>query len=50
MVHLICGLRCALCGVADVHVAVSTAMTFALMTARLAVVWWVFKAGWKIRR
>ena len=39
VVHLISGLRWAFYGVADVHIAVSTGMTLALMAARLAVVW-----------
>ena len=49
-VYHISGLRRAFYGAADVHIAVSTGMTLAPMTARLAVVWWVFKTGWKIRR
>jgi len=50
VVYLISGLRWAFYGVADVHIAVSTGMTLAFMTVCLAVVWWVFKTGWKIRR
>jgi len=50
VVYLSGGLRWTFYGAADVHIAVSTGMTLALMTARLAVVWWVFKTGRKIRR
>lgn len=50
VVYLISGLRWAFYGVADVHIAVSTGMTLAFMAVCLAVVWWVFKTGWKIRR
>jgi ABC-2 type transport system permease protein len=50
VVYLISGLRWAFYGQADVHIAVSTGMTLGFMAACLAVVWWVFKTGHKIRR
>ena len=50
VVCLIIGLRWTFYGAADVHIAVSTGMTLTLLVASLAVVWWVFKTGWKIRR
>ena len=50
MLYLISGLRWAFRGAADVHIAVSTDMTLAYMTARLAVTWWAFKTGWNVRR
>jgi ABC-2 type transport system permease protein len=50
VVDLISGLRWAFYGAADVHIAVSTGMTLAFLAACLAVVWWVFKTGWRIRR
>ena len=45
VVYLSGGLRWTFYGAADVHIAVSTGMTLSLMTARLAVVRWVFKTG-----
>lgn len=50
VVYLISGFRWAFYGVADVHIAVSTGMTLGFMAVCLAVVWWVFRTGWKIRR
>ena len=50
VVYLISGLRWAFYGQADVHIAVSTGMTLAFMSACLVVVWWVFKTGHRIRR
>ncbi len=50
VVYLISGLRWAFYGQADVHIAVSVAMTLGFMCACLAVVWWVFKTGHRIRR
>lgn len=50
VVYLISGFRWAFYGVADVHIAVSTAMTLGFMAVCLAVIWWVFRTGWKIRR
>ena len=49
VVYLISGLRWAFYGQADVHIAVSTGMTLGFMAACLAVVWWVFKTGHRIR-
>ena len=50
VVYLISGLRWAFYGQADVHIAVSVAMTLGFMAACLGVVWWVFKTGHRIRR
>ena len=50
VVYLISGLRWAFYGAADVHIALSTGITLVFMAACLAVVWWVFKTGWRIRR
>lgn len=50
VVYLISGLRWAFYGQADVHIAVSVGMTLGFMALCLAVVWWVFKTGHKIRR
>jgi ABC-2 type transport system permease protein len=50
VVYLISGFRWSFYGVADVHIAVSTGMTLAFLLISLAVVWWVFKTGYKLRR
>jgi len=50
VVYLISGLRWAFYGAADVHIAVSTAMTLGFMVVCLAVVAWVFHTGHRIRR
>ncbi len=50
VVYLVSGLRWAFYGAADVHIALSTGITLVFMGVCLAVVWWVFKTGWRIRR
>jgi ABC-2 type transport system permease protein len=50
VVYLIIRLCWTFCGAADVHIAVSTGMTHTFLVASLAVVWWVIKTGWRIRR
>ena len=50
VVYLISGLRWAFYGQADVHIGVSTGMTLVFLALCLAVVWWVFKTGHRIRR
>ncbi len=50
VVYLVSGLVWAFCDADDVPIAVSTGTTLTFLAARLAVVWWVFKTGWRIRR
>lgn len=50
VVCLIIGLRWTFYGAVDVHIAVSTGMTLNFLVDSLAVVRWVFKTGWRIRR
>ena len=50
VVYLISGLRWAFYGQSDVHIGVSVGMTLGFMAACLAVVWWVFKTGHRIRK
>jgi ABC-2 type transport system permease protein len=50
VVYLISGFRWSFYGVADVHIAVSTGMTLVFMALCLAVIWWVFKTGYRLRR
>jgi ABC-2 type transport system permease protein len=49
VVYLISGFRWSFTGRADVHIAVSTAMTFGFLVICLAIVWWIFRSGWKLR-
>jgi ABC-2 type transport system permease protein len=49
VVYLINGFRWAFYGIADVSVSLSLGMTFLFMTACLAVIWWVFKTGHRIK-
>ncbi len=49
MVYLISGFRWSFYGVSDVNVAVSAAMIVAFLLLCLAVVWWIFRTGWKLK-
>lgn len=49
VVYLISGFRWSFYGIADVHVAVSFGMTLGVLLLCLAVVWWVFRTGYKLR-
>lgn len=49
VVYLISGFRWSFYGVADVNVAVSFAMTLVFLLVCLAVVWWIFKTGYKLK-
>ena len=50
VVYLISGFRWSFYGQADVHIAVSTAMTLGFMLTCLAVIWWIFRTGYRLRR
>ena len=50
MVYLVNGFRWAFYNVADVNVWVSLAMTLAFMTVCLAVIMWIFKTGYRLRK
>lgn len=50
VVCLINGLRWAFFGAVDVPIAVRTGRTLTFLVASLAVVRWMFKTGWRIRR
>ncbi|MEO9682991.1 MAG: ABC transporter permease [Tateyamaria sp.] len=50
VVYLISGFRWAFFGVADVPVGVSLSAIAAFTGLCLAVVWWIFKTGWRIRQ
>jgi ABC-2 type transport system permease protein len=49
VVYLISGFRWSFYGHADVHIAVSTAMTLGFLAICLVMVWWIFRSGWKLR-
>ena len=49
VVYLISGFRWSFYGAADVSVAVSFTMTLAFMAACVAVVWWIFKTGYRLK-
>jgi ABC-2 type transport system permease protein len=49
VVYLISGFRWSFYEIADVSVAVSIGMTTAFLVACLAVVWWIFKTGYRLK-
>jgi ABC-2 type transport system permease protein len=49
VVYLVSGFRWSFYGVSDVSVGLSAAMTFAIMLACLALVWWIFKTGYRLK-
>ena len=49
VVYLVSGFRWSFYGVADVGVGTSLAMTMAFLAICLAVVWWIFKSGYKLK-
>jgi ABC-2 type transport system permease protein len=49
VVYLISGMRWSFYGVADVNVAVSAAMTLGFLALCLAVVYWIFRTGYKLK-
>jgi ABC-2 type transport system permease protein len=49
VVYLISGFRWAFYGISDVAVGVSLGMTLILMIACLAIIWWVFKTGYRLK-
>ena len=49
VVYLISGFRWSFYGVADVAVGVSLGMTLAFMLVCLAVVWWIFRSGYRLK-
>jgi ABC-2 type transport system permease protein len=49
VVYLINGFRWSFYGISDVSVSLSLGMTLAFMGICLAVVWWVFKTGYRLK-
>ena len=50
VVYLVSGFRWSFYGIADVGVGVSLAMTLAFLAACLAVVWWIFRTGYRLKK
>ena len=50
VLYLVSGFRWSFYGVSDVGVAVSLMMTLLFLFSGLAVVWWIFRTGYKIRQ
>ncbi|MEH6493713.1 ABC transporter permease [Halopseudomonas sp.] len=49
VVYLISGFRWSFYGAADVHIGVSLGMTLVFLTICLALVWWIFRTGYKLK-
>ncbi|MBL4609417.1 MAG: ABC transporter permease [Pseudomonadaceae bacterium] len=49
VVYLISGFRWSFYGVADVHMAVSLAMTSIFLFICIAIVWWIFRTGYRLK-
>jgi len=49
VVYLVSGFRWSFYEVADVSVSISVAMTFAFLVLCLAIIWWMFKTGYRLK-
>jgi ABC-2 type transport system permease protein len=49
LVYLISGFRWSFYGIADVNVGVSLAMVAVFLTVCLAIVWWIFRTGFRLK-
>jgi len=49
VVYLISGFRWSFYGVADVSIAISVGMGLAFLAICMAVIWWIFRTGYKLR-
>ena len=49
IVYLVSGFRWSFYEISDVNVALSLAATFAFMAACLAVIWWMFRTGYRLK-
>jgi ABC-2 type transport system permease protein len=50
VVYLISGFRWSFYGVADVEVGISIAAICGFLLACLAIVWWIFRTGWRLKQ
>ncbi|HVV79484.1 MAG TPA: ABC transporter permease [Pseudolabrys sp.] len=49
VVYLISGFRWSFYEISDVHIGVSVAMTLVFLFTCLAIIWWIFKTGYKLK-
>ncbi|MCH8552313.1 MAG: ABC transporter permease [Natronospirillum sp.] len=49
MVYLVSGFRWAFYGTSDVHIAISLGMTLGFLASFVAITWWIFKTGYKLK-
>jgi ABC-2 type transport system permease protein len=49
VVYLISGFRWSFYEISDVHIGVSVAMTLVFLFICLAIIWWIFKTGYKLK-
>jgi ABC-2 type transport system permease protein len=49
VVYLVSGFRWSFFEIADVDITVSVAMTLFFLFACLAIIWWIFKTGYKLK-
>lgn len=49
VVYLISGFRWSFYGISDVNVVVSAGAILGFLTLCLAIVWWIFRTGWKLK-
>jgi ABC-2 type transport system permease protein len=49
VVYLVSGFRWSFFEIADVDIAVSVAMTLVFLFGCLAIIWWIFKTGYKLK-
>jgi len=49
VVYLISGMRWSFYGIADVSVGISLAAILGFLAACLAIVWWIFRSGWRLK-
>jgi len=50
VVYLVSGFRWSFYGIADVNVGISLGMTLVFLFTCLAVVWWIFRTGYRLKR
>jgi ABC-2 type transport system permease protein len=50
VVYLVSGFRWSFYGIADVGVGISLGMTVTFLVACLAIVWWIFRTGYRLKR
>lgn len=49
VVYLVSGFRWSFHGTADVAIGISLGVTLAILAGCLAVVWWIFRTGWRLK-